>query len=196
MMSAVLVERSETTTAPYPVELERAVTLRDGSRIRVRPIRGDDAPRLIALYDRLSRDSRYQRFFSAMRRLPPDWARMLATVDYRARLAIVAEDVAASSGDVIAVARYEPSDRRDVVEVAFVVEDAWQNRGLGTVMFTDVLRAAIARGHRRFCAYVLADNRRMLDMIARFGAVERRTLESGVVEVVFTLAEVREEDPK
>jgi RimJ/RimL family protein N-acetyltransferase len=171
--------------ARYPVEFERTVTLRDGSRVRIRPIRSDDAPRLIALYDRLSRDTAYQRFFSAMRRLPPDWARMLATVDYQRRLALVAEDAGAADGDVIAVARYEPSGSPDSAEVAFVVQDDWQERGLGTMMFLDLLRAAEARGIRRFCAYVLGDNRRMLDMIGRYGDVERRKIESGVVEIVF-----------
>ena len=179
-----------------PAGLARTVTLRDGSRVRIRPIRSADAPRLIALYDRLSRDSAYHRFFSAMRRLPPDWARKLATVDYDRRLALVAEresgdggrDESAArgeDGEVIAVARYEPSEWADVAEVAFVVRDDWQGRGLGTIMFLDLLRAAERRGIRRFCAYVLGDNRRMLDMVARFGDVERRALDSGVVEILF-----------
>ncbi len=71
----------------YPRELEREVVLRDGTRVRIRPIRPEDAPGLVAAYDRLSAHSAYQRFFSVRRRLPPDWAQFLATVDYRQRLA-------------------------------------------------------------------------------------------------------------
>src|ERR1051326_4501615 len=59
--------------------------------LRLWLIRPDDAPRLIALYDRLSRHSAYQRFFAAMKRLPPDWAELLANVDYQTRLAPVIE---------------------------------------------------------------------------------------------------------
>lgn len=171
--------------APYPRELERTVTLRDGAQVRLRPIRADDADRLIDLYDRFSRHTAYQRFFTVMRRLPPDWARLLATVDYRRRLAIVAEHDTARGAELIGVARYEPTDREDTAEVAFALEDAWQNRGLGTMLFSDLLTAAEARGIRRFVAFILADNSRMLDLVARFADVERRTLEHGVVEIVF-----------
>jgi RimJ/RimL family protein N-acetyltransferase len=172
--------------AGYPRELERQVTLRDGAPVRLRPIRSDDQTRLIELYDRLSQHTAYQRFFTVMRRLPPDWAKLLATVDYRRRLALVAEHDGPHGPELVAVGRYEPTDREDTVEVAFVVQDGWQNRGLGTILFQGVLEAAVARGIRRFVAYVLADNLRMLDLIRRFADVEQRRLEQGVVEVVFT----------
>jgi GNAT superfamily N-acetyltransferase len=85
------------------------------------------------------------------------------------------------------VGRYEPTDEQDTVEVAFVVQDSWQNRGLGTILFDEILRAAAARSHRRFRAYVLADNRRMLDLITRFTRIESRKTEQSVTEIVFTL---------
>ena len=153
---------------------DRTVTLRDGSRVRLRPIRATDAPGLVALYDHLSRDTRYHRFFSVMQRLPPDWARLHATVDYRSRLALVAE----APGDpdtLIAVARYEPAGAPDTAEVAFVVQDGWQDRGLGTILFSELLAAAALNGVRHFRAWVLADNRRMLDLVARLGEVTRRS---------------------
>ena len=77
--------------ADYPAELEREVVLRDGVRVRLRPIRGEDESRLIAAYDRLSQYTAYQRFFAVMKRLPPDWAHLLAHVDYHRRLALLAE---------------------------------------------------------------------------------------------------------
>jgi RimJ/RimL family protein N-acetyltransferase len=180
-----------TSTAPspppgeYPKDLERRAALRDGTTVGIRPIRPADAAGLIAMYDRLSHHTAYQRFFSVMRRLPPDWARLLANVDYQRRLALVAEHEAPSGPELIAVARYEPTEEPGMVEVAFVVQDGWQNRGLGTILLDARLAAAEARGVRRFSAYVLADNQRMLDMLARFTDVERRTLASGVVEITF-----------
>jgi RimJ/RimL family protein N-acetyltransferase len=169
---------------PRLAAFDRVVTLRDGTRVRMRPIRPDDEPRLVTLYAQLSRDTRYHRFFSVMRRLPPDWARFLANVDYTSRLALVVE----APGDaetLIAVARYEPAGEPGTVEVAFVVQDDWQGRGLGTVLFGELLAAAAVNGIERFRAWVLADNRRMLDLIARLGGVTQRTIEQGVLELSF-----------
>jgi len=180
-----------TTPAEYPRELVQDVKLRDGSYIHIRPIRPEDAPRLQELYGRLSRDTAYHRFFTVMKRLPPDWAQVLATVDYRRRLALVAERGGARGGEIIAVGRYEPTDEPDTVEVAFVVEDGWQGRGLGTILVREVLDSSAARGIRRFRAYVLSDNRRMLDLITRFGDVRERKTEQGVTELLFTRREER-----
>ncbi len=164
---------------------DRRVALRDGTLARVRPIRADDEPRLAALYERLSRDTRYQRFFSVRQRLPPDWVRFLANVDYRARLALVVESPADPDA-LIAVARYEPAPGEPgTAEVAFVVQDGWQDRGLGTILFGDLLAAAAVNGIERFRAWVLADNRRMLDLIARLGEVTDRAIEQGVIELSF-----------
>jgi RimJ/RimL family protein N-acetyltransferase len=169
----------------YPAELEQDLVLRDGGRLRVRPIRADDAGRLIALYDRLSRHTAYQRFFSIMRRLPPDWAHLLANVDYIRRLALVATADQSPDADILAVARYEPTNDPATAEVALVVQDGWQGRGLGTTLLRLLLDAARARGIARFRAYVLANNTRMLDLFARFTDVQERRFEEGVVELVF-----------
>jgi RimJ/RimL family protein N-acetyltransferase len=164
---------------------DRTIALRDATLVHMRPIRADDAPRLVALHDRLSSDTRYHRFFSVMRRLPPDWARFLANVDYDSRLALVVESPE-DPDTIIAVARYEPTTEPGPAEVAFVVQDGWQDRGLGTMLFRELLAAAELNCVRHFRAWVLADNRRMLDLIARFGQVRRRAIEQGVVELSFT----------
>jgi RimJ/RimL family protein N-acetyltransferase len=181
------------TTAPgqYPEELEQRIVLRDGAGVRIRPIRPDDADRLVALYDRLSQRSAYQRFLHVMRRLPPDWARFLADVDYVRRLALVAVDEKDPEGNVIAVARYEPMGTPGLVEVAFVVQDAWQNRGLGTFLFCTLLEAARARGVDQFQAMVLANNGRMLDLITRLTDVRERRIDGGVVDLRFTARPAR-----
>jgi RimJ/RimL family protein N-acetyltransferase len=173
-----------TPMAVYPKELEREITLRDGSRLRLRPIRPDDQDRLSAFYDGLSRQSAYQRFFAVMKRLPPDWARFLANVDYERRLALIAEHGPPEGPELIGVARYEQTDRVDTAEIAFVIQDGWQNRGLGTLMLDALLAAADARGIRRFRAYVLAGNTRMIDLLVRFTDVQERVTESGVTALL------------
>ncbi|HEY7868168.1 MAG TPA: GNAT family N-acetyltransferase [Methylomirabilota bacterium] len=171
--------------AAYPKELEREIQLRDGARLRLRPIRSDDQERLIAFYDGLSRYTAYQRFFTVMKRLPPDWAHLLANVDYQRRLALIAEHGPAEAPELVGVARYEPTGHADTAEVAFVIQDAWQNRGLGTILLDALLEAAEARGIERFRAWVLAGNARMIDLLARFTDVRERRTDSGVTELVF-----------
>ena len=173
-----------------PEELAREVVLRNGARVRVRAIRPDDAPRLVALFDRLDRDTVYHRFFTPMKRLPPDWARRLATVDYRRRLALVAEHEAGVEPELVGVARWEPTDDPETAEVAAVVEDRWQNQGLGTVLLADLLRAAEVRGISRFRAWVLADNARMLRLLARLAEVRERRTRRGVTELLLTRRDV------
>jgi len=65
-----------------------------------------------------------------------------------------------------------------------VIQDGWQNRGLGTLMLDALLAAAEARGIRRFRAYVLASNTRMLDLLVRFTDVAERRTDSGVTELL------------
>jgi RimJ/RimL family protein N-acetyltransferase len=170
----------------YPREFEREVTLEDGARIRVRPVLPEDEPRLLTLYARLSRDSKYQRFFTVRNRLPSDWARYFANVDYRRRMALVAERDLDWRPELIGVARYEPSADEGTAEVAIVVQDYWQGRGLGTILLDEILRAAEANGIRRFRAYALADNHRLLAMLSRLTNIQQRRIEAGVVDLRFT----------
>ena len=190
-----------TSPAEYPKELERDASLKDGTVIHLRPIRPDDAPGLVALFDRLSQQTAYQRFFSVLKRLPPAYARVFANVNYRQRLAIVAERETPAGSELIGVGRYEPADASGIVptdvpadvptiaptiaEVAFVVQDGWQGRGLGSILLDEVLRAGLARGVQHFRAYVLADNYRMLGLLARHTEITWRKLEEGVVSVEF-----------
>jgi len=171
--------------APYPRELVRTVVLKDGFSARIRPIRPDDEPRLVDLYERLSRHTAYQRFFTVLRRLPPDWYHFFANVDYVRRLAVVAERETVAGVQLIGVGRYEPSEEPDTAEVAFVVEDGWQGRGLGGILLDAVLEAAEARGIRRFRAYVRADNHRMLRLLHARTRVEDRKTEEGVTGLRF-----------
>ncbi len=121
-----------------------------------------------------------------MRRLPPDWAHLLANVDYVRRLALLAELGPSEAPELIGVARYEPTDEADTAEIAFVIQDGWQNRGLGTVLLAELLTAAEARGVRRFRAHVLASNARMLELLARHTDVQERHTESGVTTLLLT----------
>jgi RimJ/RimL family protein N-acetyltransferase len=173
-----------TATAAYPRELERTAVLDDRSCVRLRPIRPDDERRLAEGYAHLSQRTGYRRFFTARRELPPQWLGHFTNVDYRRRLALVAEDVTRGEA-LVAVARYEQACSDDRAEVAFVIADAWRGRGLGKVLLDAILAAGEARGIRRFTADIQADNRAVLALRAHHTDVEDPTTEYGVTNVRF-----------
>ena len=173
------------TPMDYPAGIEREVVLKNGETVRIRPIRPDDEPRLVTLYDRLSRHTAYQRFFTIRQHLPQDWIRYFANVDYRRRLAVVVERDAGAGIELVGVGRYEPSDEEGTGEVAFVLEDSYQGLGLGAVLLDEVVRAGTERGLTRFRAHVLGENHRMLRLLASRTRIIERTIEQGVVTILF-----------
>jgi len=175
----------KTAPAAYPGGLERHVALKNGESILIRPIRPDDEPRLVELYNRLSRRTVYQRFFTVMRRLPQDWVHYFANVDYRRRLALVAERETVTGVELVGVGRYEPSEDESTGEVALVLEDGYQGQGLGTVLLGAVIQAGTERGLKRFRAYVLAENRRMLSLLARHTRIIESKTKEGETALLF-----------
>ena len=165
-------------------DLERTVVLHDGTAVWLRAIRPDDDTGLVALFHRLSERTIYQRFFAARHSLPPQWIHVLTHVDYRRRLAIVAELDDASGPRLIGVVRYDVAGTPEAAEIALVVEDAWQGHGLGTILLHAIMRAGEARGFRRFRVDVLAENRRMLRLLSRETEIVSRTTSHGVTEAL------------
>ncbi len=144
--------------AHYPVELVRAVALDDGTVLTIRPIRPDDGPRLVRFHAALSQWTVYLRFFSSHRELSDDEVRWFTHVDYRYRLALVAED----DRGLVAVSRYDRLPGTTDAEVAFVVADEFQHHGIGTLLLEALAQAAWPRGVTHFVAEVLVSNTAML----------------------------------
>jgi len=169
--------------AGYPAEWEADVVLADGGTVHIRPIRPDDGPALVAFHERLSADTIYLRFFSPKPVLTPRDVARFTHVDHDARVALVA----LLGGELIGVARYDRMPGTSEAEVAFVIEDHHQGRGLGTI-FLEYL-AAVAREHgiTRFVADTLPQNVRMLDVFRTAGFTADQHYSEGVVRVTFDI---------
>lgn len=170
----------------YPAEWEFDALARDGTPLHVRPIRPDDAPRLAAMHARLSLETIYRRFFAGLRMLSERTLEHFTQLDYVDRLALVA-----TLGDrLIAVARYERAPASPLeAEVAFVVDDEHQGRGIGTLLLEHLAAAARERGIERFVADTQADNRPMLSVFRDAGFAVTRASAEGLVHVAFPIAE-------
>ncbi|TWD84124.1 acyl-CoA synthetase (NDP forming) [Kribbella amoyensis] len=167
----------------YPAEYEADVVLRDGATAHLRPITPADAELLVAFYARVSEQSKYYRFFAPYPQLSDRDVARFTQVDYTDRLALIV-----TVGDqMIGVGRYERTGRR-TAEVAFLIEDAHQGRGLGQLLLEHLSQAAREHGITRFVAEVLPDNRKMITVFTEAGYKVAREFEDGVIIVEFDIA--------
>lgn len=168
----------------YPRNLEGAITLPNHLLLHVRPLRRCDDLTVRELYSHLSPRTRYLRFFSPLPALPESVLRLLACVDYRRRLALVAEVDTVCGAEVVALGSYGAIDD-GTAEVGLVVRDEWQRQGIGTALAMRVLQAAEARGFDRFVAHVLYENTGMRRFLNQVGLVMSTKTQQGVSEVSF-----------
>jgi acyl-CoA synthetase (NDP forming)/RimJ/RimL family protein N-acetyltransferase len=167
----------------YPKWWEADVVLSDGGTVHLRPILPSDADALLAFHGRMSERTRYLRYFGAYPQIPPRDLQRFTTVDHHDRVAFVA----LLGDDIVAVARYERIDKGPSAEVAFVVEDRHQSRGLGPIFLEHLAAAARERGIERFVAEVLAENAAMLGVFRAAGYHVVRAMEEGVFHLEFAI---------
>ncbi len=170
-----------TTPPNYPSDLVAQVTLSDGTCCSVRPIRPDDAERLVEFHQHLSLRSTYLRFFTVHPTLSAKEVERFTTVDYLDRLALVVE----RSGQLIAVGRFDHIAETSEAEVAFVVADDFQHHGLGSLLLDELARAARERGISTFVAETLCENKPMLDVFHHSGFEVSTRIDYGTVWLRF-----------
>jgi len=163
--------------------MECDVTTMFGTKMHVRPIKPEDASRLVTFHMSLTPRSVYRRFFSVHPMLSEAEVNRFTNVDYVDRLALIAE-----VGDrMVAVARYDHLTGTTEAEVAFVVAEDFQHHGIASTLLELLAHAARQSGITAFVASTLAENREMLGVFTGSRFDVRRTLECGVVEVRFLI---------
>ena len=174
-------------TPEYPEHWEADVILRDGRICHIRPIRPEDGEALAAFHESLSPETVYFRFFAPYPKLTEKDVHRFTHVDYVDRVAFVA----LASGKFIGVGRYDRIDRA-TAEIAFVISDDHQGRGLGSILLEHLAVAARERGISRFEAEVLPSNRRMLATFEEAGYRPTRAMDEGVVRLHFDISPTEE----
>ncbi|MFI7637561.1 GNAT family N-acetyltransferase [Nonomuraea sp. NPDC049400] len=168
--------------ANYPAHWEADVVLADGGTAHVRPIKPADADRLRSFYSRLSDESIYFRFFGPRPRLSDREVERFTNVDYVNRVALIAT----IGTEMVAVIRYDRTGPGEA-EVAFLVEDAHQGRGVASVLLEHLAATARERGIGRFVADVLPANMRMTGLLRQAGYTAQSQFEDGVVRMTLDL---------
>jgi acetyl coenzyme A synthetase (ADP forming)-like protein len=160
------------------------VLLADGTTAQIRSITPEDAPAVSAFHRGLSGNTVHMRYFGGHPNLSDRELERLTRADDPDHLVLLAE----RNGTLVAVAQYEREVGKDEAEVAFVVDDAHQGLGLGTILLEHLASAARRHGIKRFAADTLVVNRRMLDVFAGVGFARRSSTDHEVVNVVMDIA--------
>ncbi|MGQ4515468.1 GNAT family N-acetyltransferase [Streptomyces sp. DW26H14] len=176
----------------YPDHWEADVVLRDGGTARIRPMTPDDAGRLVSFYEKVSDESKYYRFFAPYPRLSDKDVHRFTHHDYVDRVGLAMT----VGGEIIATVRYDrigPDGRAargpeaDEAEVAFLVQDTHQGRGVASALLEHIAAVARERGISRFAAEVLPQNGKMIKVFMDAGFSQHRRFEDGSVRLTLDL---------
>jgi GNAT superfamily N-acetyltransferase len=135
------------------------------------------------MFNRLSAESVYRRFFSPIHEPPRAALLWLAAVDHRDRDALVALD----GDEIVAVARYDGRPGTGTAEIALTVEDTWQHHGVGQLLAIQLAERARSRGYHEFVATMLPDNRAALGLVRKLSPEATVNWASGEYEASMPL---------
>jgi acyl-CoA hydrolase/GNAT superfamily N-acetyltransferase len=182
----------DTEKVTYPEELERYDTLRDGTEIFFRPVRPTDEAALSEMLYSLSSKSVQTRYMTHTIAFPHKDVQQLTNIDYHQDLAIVGTVPGVSGEEIVAIAQYFLEPKTKAAEVAFIVQDEWQQKGMGTFLLDYLTQIAKKRGVKRFYAKVLPTNKAMLAIFYNSGYKVNTEFDGEVYSVTYDLAEKEE----
>jgi GNAT superfamily N-acetyltransferase len=178
---------SRSTTGTDPRGYSQEDRLLDGRPVLVRAIQPGDKEHLREGFSRLSPQSVYFRFFQAKRELSEADLRYLTEVDFETHVALVALVSEDGRERGIGVGRYIVEPGTEAAEVAFTVDEAHHGLGVGTLLLNHLADIARGQGLGEFRAYVLAENRAMLEVFEHAGFPLQRRLEGNVIVATMSL---------
>ncbi len=167
---------------PYPVKWIRQVELPDGTEMILRPIRPEDEPLERELLANLSEESRRTRFFSAFKNVTHEWLVMFCNIDYDRHIAMVAEIKERGEKKIVGVARLVMDPEFNSGEIAVLVHDRFQRKGIGRKLWEIVIQIGREKGLHEIYGEVLSENEKMLGLGRKTGFATER-LPDGVTGI-------------
>jgi acetyltransferase len=156
---------------PYPTRYESTWRLRDGRSVLLRPIRPEDEPLWLEMFQNFSEESVRYRFFQILKDTPHETRVRYCNIDYDREIAIVAEMNDEGRRRILGVARVSIEPDGKTGELAFIVADPWQGLGLGTKLVDYVLEICVDMKLETIYAIMLADNYRAINLMQKMGFI-------------------------
>jgi len=155
--------------SPYPNQYEKVTSTKTGINILIRPIRPEDAPLLVELFQTLSPQTIYYRFFSSLKSISHEMLVRLTQLDYDRDMALVAIQETNGEEHMLGVARIMTNPGGESPEFAVLVGDPWQGKGVGARLMEHLLAIARERELESLTGIILGANRNMLAFARKFG---------------------------
>lgn len=174
--------------AQYPAMLETRKSLKDHLEVKIRPIKPSDEDMMRQLFYNFSDESKYFRYFANKPVMPHKEMQKYVNIDYHDTLSIVAIVEKGRNERIIAEARYAYGKQEDAHEVAFIVDEEFQGKGVATFMLNYLIKIARNRGIGEFIAYVLPRNDAMLKVFEKAKVPITRSFDSDAILVRLNLA--------
>ncbi len=179
---------------PYPSQYSYPWTMRDGTSVVIRPIRPEDEPLMVNFHQTLSERSVYMRYFhmlSLSRRTEHERLTRICFIDYDREMALVVEHTDPQTGakEILGVGRLSKLHGLKRAEVALVISDRFQRKGLGTELLNRLVEIGRDEQLDYLVAEILRENPEMLRMVEKIGFRPEPTGEDSTVKAVFDLAE-------
>ncbi len=176
----------------YPEELERYDTLKDGTEIFFRPVKPSDEKALADMLYSLSEESVRTRYMTHTVAFPHKDVQQLTNIDYQQDIAIVGVVPGVSDEQIVAIAQYFLDPKTMSAEVAFIVHDEWQQKGMGTFLLQYLTQIAKQRGVKTFYAKVLPNNKPMLSVFHNSGYRVNTEFDGGVYSIKYDITEEKQ----
>jgi acyl-CoA hydrolase/RimJ/RimL family protein N-acetyltransferase len=171
----------------YPRRWESEETLRDGSRINLRPVRPTDESLMKDLFYSCSDESIYDRYFGYVKSMPHAKLQTVVNVDYENEMTFVAVVEEKGCERMVAAGSYLRDRATNTADVSFLVEDDFQGRGVATLLLRRLMENARENGIEGFTADVFAHNRGMLHVFHKSGCELKSALDGDVYHIEFAL---------
>lgn len=170
-----------------PKDIRTTYLLDDGTQLGIRAVHPTDEPRVRDLFYSLSQESLYTRFMSRMKWVPRKQLQEFVYIDHRNEVSIVATVPEADGEDIVAIGGYYLEPKTNRAEVAFVVQDGWQHKGIGAFLLKHLVTVARRNGIGGFTAEVLRENKAMQFVFENSGLKVESHLHEGVYSYVLNL---------
>jgi acyl-CoA hydrolase len=180
--------------AKYPPMLETRKSLKDHLEVKIRPIKPSDEDMMRQLFYNFSDESKYFRYFANKPVMPHKEMQKYVNIDYQDTLSIVAIVEKGRNERIIAEARYAYGKQEGAHEVAFIVDEEFQGKGVATFMLNYLIKIAGNRGIGEFIAYVLPRNEAMLKVFEKAKVPITRSFDSDAILVRLNLAAPKAEN--